>query len=598
MEADETFCTHPSPILHNDERLGYIYDARREIPGWCEPDFDDSEWDNAKQCLSPRGERVICEADPIKIRQRIEPVSLAYFDELPYAYDGTLENAKPIASTVRKHVYVYDFGVNTAGVTELHIHGKPGQIITVRHGEWNQKGRFSVSTTMFFREGLVQPYLDYNQTDIFILKGGEETLVPRFKYDGFRYAYVEGLEPEQATKDALTYLEMSSDLGERGSFASSDESLNRLFDMTDRADRSNFVWFPTDCPHREKNGWTGDASMSAEHMLMHMKAETSLRVWLRSIRAAQRIDGALPGIVPTGGWGFEWGNGPAWDSVAFNLPFEIYRTTGDRDVIKENASMMLRYLSYVITRRDERGLVAIGLGDWVDPFEYYGHGTTIASPLVVTDSVMLYDIAKKAAHLFGQIGYTKEVDLISGLKLIPNFGGNNQFNLSLSIRALDQKDRTEILATPRLLVIAGYPGKLTIAEERYFPDSWTDAEIEIVNGTSYTYTAPTPEFGDATNVGTIFTVKPTVSSNNYTILLNIDTDISRMTGWSNYDYSIVIGSMLYSPGNTSSTNFTPKMKMPEFSKRKLKSTVKIYDGETVVIGGILEDIVSRREDHR
>ena len=186
--------------------------------------------------------------------------------------------------------------------------------------------------------------------------------------------------------------------------------------------------------------------------------------------------------------------------------------------------------------------------------------------------------------------------MVSGLKLIPNFGGNNQFNLSVSVRALDQKDRTEILATPRLLVIAGYPGKLTIAEERYFPDSWTDAEIEIVNGTSYTYTAPTPEFSDATNVGTIFTVKPTVSSNNYTILLNIDTDISRMTGWSNYDYSIIIGSMLYSPGNTSSQNFTPKMKMPEFSKRKLKSTVKIYDGETVVIGGILEDIVSRRED--
>ena len=185
---------------------------------------------------------------------------------------------------------------------------------------------------------------------------------------------------------------------------------------------------------------------------------------------------------------------------------------------------------------------------------------------------------------------------ISGLKVLPNFGGNNQFNLSLSVRALDQKDRSEILATPRLLVVNGYPGKLTIAEERYFPDSWTDAEIEIVNGTSYTYTAPTPEFGDATNVGTIFTVKPTVSSNNYTILLNIDTDISRMTGWSNYDYSIIIGNMLFLPGDSSSANFTPKMKMPEFSKRKLKSTVKIYDGETVVIGGILDDIASRKED--
>ncbi|MBQ9336022.1 MAG: hypothetical protein IJS14_01840 [Lentisphaeria bacterium] len=195
--------------------------------------------------------------------------------------------------------------------------------------------------------------------------------------------------------------------------------------------------------------------------------------------------------------------------------------------------------------------------------------------------------------------YRKSSDnyFIQGLKLLPNFGGNNQFDLTLSIRALDQKDRGEILSTPRLLVASGYSGKLTVAEERYFPDDWTDAEIEIVNGTSYTYTAPTPEFGDSTNVGTVFTVKPMVSSNNHTIKLDINTNLSRMTGWSSYDYSIVIGGMMYSPaGGGGSTTFTPKMKMPEFSRRILKSTVKIFDGETVVIGGILEDIVSRRED--
>ena len=92
-------------------------------------------------------------------------------------------------------------------------------------------------------------------------------------------------------------------------------------------------------------------------------------------------------------------------------------------------------------------------------------------------------------------------------------------------------------------------------------------------------------------------MKPTVSSNNHTILLEIDTNLSRMTGWSSYDYSIVIGGMMYSPaGGGGSDQYTPKMKMPEFSRRMLKSTVKIFDGETVVIGGILEDIVSRRED--
>ena len=186
--------------------------------------------------------------------------------------------------------------------------------------------------------------------------------------------------------------------------------------------------------------------------------------------------------------------------------------------------------------------------------------------------------------------------LINGLKLLPSFGDNHQFDLAISVRALDQKDRTEILATPRLLVASGYNGKLVVAEDRYFPDDWEDPEVEIVNGTSYTYNPPIPEFGDSTPVGTTFTVTPTVSSNNYTILLNVNTDLTRMTGWSNYDYSIVIGGLMVSIADRSTTNLQPKMKMPIFSKRKISSTVKIYDGETVVIGGILEDIQSRRED--
>ena len=67
--------------------------------------------------------------------------------------------------------------------------------------------------------------------------------------------------------------------------------------------------------------------MSAEHMLLNLTVEKSLKEWLFSIRKAQNTDGALPGIVPTGGWGFKWGNGPAWDSVCVNLPYYIYKYT-------------------------------------------------------------------------------------------------------------------------------------------------------------------------------------------------------------------------------------------------------------------------------
>ena len=176
---------------------------------------------------------------------------------------------------------------------------------------------------------------------------------------------------------------------------------NKLQAMTRNSDLSNFYYFPTDCPHREKNGWTGDAALSAEHILMNLDAVNSYREWLRNIRAAQRADGALPGIVPTGGWGFEWGNGPAWDAALTYIPYFCYVLRGDRKIIEENATAIFRYCEYISRRRDERGLVAIGLGDWCPV-------TRIKSPLEFTDSVTCMSILKKAAYIFSQLGLSLE----------------------------------------------------------------------------------------------------------------------------------------------------------------------------------------------
>ena len=126
---------------------------------------------------------------------------------------------------------------------------------------------------------------------------------------------VSGITEAQATEDLLTALEMHSLLEERGGFSCSDETANKLQQMTRQSDVTNFYYFPTDCPQREKNGWTADAALSSEHILLNFGAEKSYREWLRAIVKAQDNNGALPGIVPTSGWGFAWGNGPAWDSV-------------------------------------------------------------------------------------------------------------------------------------------------------------------------------------------------------------------------------------------------------------------------------------------
>ena len=135
--------------------------------------------------------------------------------------------------------------------------------------------------------------------------------------------WIRGLRPEQATEDALTYLVMHTQLPVRGGFRCSDETVNRIHEASMRSTLSNFVHFPTDCPQREKNGWTADAALSAEHTLLYFAPERCYHEWLRNIRGSQAPDGSLPGIVPTAGWGFAWGNGPAWDCVLFWLPYAL-----------------------------------------------------------------------------------------------------------------------------------------------------------------------------------------------------------------------------------------------------------------------------------
>lgn len=385
IEADEAFKVHPSPIVFDELRMGEHYDANLEIAGWNLPGFDDSIWEHALPAEAPRGEMKRCNAEPIRIQKRLKPVSVTKCE------DG----------------YLYDFGENTAGLTELNITAKPGQKIALWHCEILKDGKF-YNDNIIFHDPKYGFYKEYNQKTVYIAKGEmKESYLPSFTYYGFRYVLVQGITREQATEDLLTCLVMNSDLRHIGDFTCSDEVANTLFEMVKRSDLANFYYFPTDCPHREKNGWTGDASMSADHMALLYDVEKSWREWLHNIRKSQNDAGAIPGIVPTAGWGFAWGNGPAWDSVLFNLPYMLYQYRGNTEVIKENAHAMLRYLEYILTRRNPDGTVSIGLGDWVPVGK---EADQYEAPLELTDSIMVMDMAQKAAEMFGAIGYERTAE--------------------------------------------------------------------------------------------------------------------------------------------------------------------------------------------
>ena len=372
--SDADTLTAPSPVIFDDLHFGEYYDARLEIPGWNMPDFDDSGWSRAVPAEPPRGEARLCGADPITVRSVIKPVSFT-----KYTDDS----------------YIYDFGVNTAGLCRLRINGTEGQKVLMRFFETFVDGE------PYFRNNRFDPNDRFQEDEYYCSGEGTEEYTPHFTYHGFRYVLVSGITAEQATSELLTYLEMGSDIKQSGAFTCSDETVNKIQEATVRSDTSNFFYFPTDCPQREKNGWTADASLSAEQVLLNLAPEKSYKEWMRNIYKALNDRGQLPGIIPTGGWGYHWGNGPAWDNVIVYIPYYTYKYCGDRQMLEELAVPLMRYLNYLFTRLDGKGLIAIGLGDWCqvglieDQFK---------TPLVVTDTILTCDIAEKAAFIYGELG--------------------------------------------------------------------------------------------------------------------------------------------------------------------------------------------------
>ena len=401
ITSDETFRVAESPILFDMYRLGIIYDARKEEEGFSTPDFDDTAWTFATIANAPKGKIISSRAVPITIREELKPCRI---ERQSNFYCLHYKDGLPMKECYIPDGWLYDFGVNTAGVCRLKIKGERGQKITVRHGENLRNGFFHIGSTITVKPDTPK-LVEYFQRDVYYLKGGEEEIFsPIFTYHGFRYAFVEGITPEQATEELLTYEVFNTKLPKRSHFECSDATINKLYEMTLRSDMSNFHHFPTDCPHREKNGWTGDASVSAHQLLLAFNCAEPLSVWLDNAKYAQTDEGKLPGIIPTATWGYDWGSGPAWDAAIINIPYYIYRYDGRTDVISENADMMEKYLRYIASRRDARGLIACGLGDWCQPRE---DGEPIASPLEFTDSVQVLDLAEKSALMLDVIGRSK-----------------------------------------------------------------------------------------------------------------------------------------------------------------------------------------------
>ena len=376
LTSAEGFVTAPSHILYDDIRGGERADGRLERD-WASPALDDSAWRKAVPAKDHGGRLLRCKAHPVRVFAEHAPVKIV-------PSEGG---------------YIYDFGKNMSGVARLRIRGVRGQRIGMHFGEIVRGGKLDLINLTF--DGKYDE--EYFQHDVYICSGeGEEVFQPAFTYHGFRYVFVTGITPQQAEKGLLTACEAGSDFRSAGRFTCSDKTANAVQKITRQSDRANFVYIPTDCPHREKNGWTGDVALSCEQFLYNFDCAKDLAVWLGDLRRAQKANGQLPGIVPTAGWGYAWGNGPAWDLALIEVPYRIMQFTGETGAAKTAAPAIAKYLPYLASKRDARGLTAYGLGDWCETGTC-GEGD-YSTPLEVTDTMVCVDLCAKAAHVLDAAG--------------------------------------------------------------------------------------------------------------------------------------------------------------------------------------------------
>ncbi|WP_180935153.1 family 78 glycoside hydrolase catalytic domain [Nocardioides ungokensis] len=260
-----------------------------------------------------------------------------------------VEELRPVSVAVlRPGVHVVDLGQNINGHVRLTSLGPAGTELTLTHGE--ALGADGDVTMDHLVPNLpFLPDLNAGQVDRVVSAGVEgDVFEPRFTTHGFRYVRIEGDLPAIPAA-SVTGVVVHTDLEERGDFRCSDDRLNRLHRAAVWSFRGNACDIPTDCPTRERAGWTGDWQLYVPTAAyLYDVAGFSLK-WLRDLVATQWEDGTLNNMAPipkAERTGFlEQVNGSAgWGDAVLLVPWELFCEYGDSDVLAELWPAMVRWL--------------------------------------------------------------------------------------------------------------------------------------------------------------------------------------------------------------------------------------------------------------
>ncbi len=333
------------PILFNNVFVGEIYDARFEKSGWKFPKYDCSEWCDVETATRPTGKLVAQTCPPDRVIETFPPIRMW---------------------TSRENRTIFDFGRVFSGWVRIRVQsGSAGDEIEMRFSEEITKD----CELDFLSAGGDEQI----QKDVFILSGkGLETYEPRFVWHAFRYVEIKGLTGK-IDLSSIDGRVVHCDVSRAGQFTCSNpllEKINELFVVTQKFNMHGGV--PSDCPHRERLGYTGDGQLSAAAAIWNLWVPQFYTKWINDIADSQNGE---TGFVPHTAPFYGGGGGPGWGSASVILPSLMQSMYGDIRIVEQMYVCMEKWVKYLDGRTDGTDIIikeepgSWCLGDWSLPVD-------------------------------------------------------------------------------------------------------------------------------------------------------------------------------------------------------------------------------------
>ena len=387
--SDESLKFHGSEIVSGDLWHGENFDFRALCPGWDTPGYSDADW-----------ETVTC----------IEPPETEFYVQCTPS-DRVIRTL-PMTCIKKTDTYaVYDIGENITGVPVFRARLAEGESATVTMTELVDDAGDVLRVLPNGR--LVSP-----QVNTYIGNGEEQELTTVFTWQGFRYIEA----PLSLTPVEVRVIH--ADLDYRSDFSSSDEVLNWLWDAFCRTMLTNMHGgVPSDCPHYERRGYTGDGQVTAEAAMLAFEAEAFYRKWIDDISDCQdRLTGHVQYTAPYN----DAGGGPGgWGSAIVTVPYVFYRQYGDKSVLDRMLPQMLRYFDFMESHSEDDLVIsdvegAWCLGEWAIPLCVRATDIKLPAPFVntyfyvkmmerVTEIAAILDREDEVTYLSERISRKKHV---------------------------------------------------------------------------------------------------------------------------------------------------------------------------------------------